>query len=64
MIRWLFVIFLALVLFSGFRSWLEKIGLGRLPGDFRFRLGGREWFIPLTSSVVLSLVGMLIAKMF
>jgi hypothetical protein len=64
MIRWLFVIFLALVIFSGLRPWLEKIGLGRLPGDFRFRLGGRDWFIPLTSSVLLSLVAMLIAKFF
>ena len=64
MIRWLLVVFLALVIFSGFRSWLEKIGLGRLPGDFRFRLAGREWFIPLTSSVLLSLVAMGLAKLF
>jgi len=63
MIRWLFVIFLALVLFSGLKPWLEKLGLGKLPGDFRFRLGGRDWFIPLTSSVLLSFLAMLIAKL-
>lgn len=63
MIRWLIVIFLALLIFSGLHRWLEKIGLGRLPGDFRFRLFGREWFIPLTSSVVLSMVAMGIAKL-
>ena len=63
MIRWLFVVFLALVLFAGLRPWLEKIGLGKLPGDFRFRLGGRDWFIPLTSSVVLSLLAMGISKL-
>ncbi len=62
MLRWLFVIFLALLIFSGFRRWLEKLGLGRLPGDFRFRLFGREVFIPLASSVVLSLVGLLIGR--
>ena len=62
MIRWLIVVFMALLLFSGLRPWLEKLGLGRLPGDFRFRLFGREWFIPLASSVALSLVAMLIAK--
>jgi hypothetical protein len=61
-IRWLIVVFLALLIFSGLRPWLEKIGLGKLPGDFRFRLFGREWFIPLTSSVALSLVAMLVAK--
>jgi hypothetical protein len=62
-IRWLIVVFLALLIFSGLRPWLEKIGLGKLPGDFRFRLFGREWFIPLTSSVALSLLAMLIAKL-
>ena len=63
MIRWLIVVFLALLIFSGLRPWLEKLGLGRLPGDFRFRLFGREWFIPLTSSVALSLLAMLVAKL-
>ena len=62
MIRWLLVVFIALLIFSGLRPWLEKIGLGKLPGDFRFRLFGREWFIPLTSSVALSLLAMLVAK--
>jgi len=61
-IRWLIVVFLALVLFSGLHPWLEKLGLGRLPGDLRFRLFGREWFIPLGSSVVLSLLAMLIMR--
>jgi hypothetical protein len=63
-IRWLIVIFLALLIFSGLHRWLERIGLGRLPGDFRFRLFGREWFIPLASSVLLSFLAMLIAKLF
>lgn len=60
MIRWLIVVFLALLLFSGLRHWLEKLGLGRLPGDFRFRIFGHEFFIPLTSSVLLSLLAMAI----
>ena len=63
MIGWLIVIFIALLLFSGLRPWLERLGLGRLPGDFRFRLFGREWHIPLASSLVLSFVAMLIAKL-
>ena len=63
MIRWLLVIFIALLIFSGLRPWLEKFGLGKLPGDFRFRLFGRDWFIPLTSSVALSFVAMLVAKL-
>ena len=62
MIRWLLVMFLALILFSGLRPWLEKLGLGKLPGDFRFRLFGREWFVPFASSVVLSLLAMALIK--
>jgi Protein of unknown function (DUF2905) len=61
-IRWLIVVFLALLLFSGLRPWLEKLGLGRLPGDFRFRLFGRVWFIPFASSVVLGMIALLIAR--
>ena len=64
MIRWLVVIFLALLLFSGLRPWLEKLGLGRLPGDFRFRFAGRDWHIPLASSVLLSLIAMAIGELF
>ena len=62
MIRWLLVILLALVLVSGFSALLQRLGLGRLPGDFRFRLFGREWFIPLASTVLLSLAAALVAK--
>jgi Protein of unknown function (DUF2905) len=64
MLRWLLVIFLALLIFSGFRPWLEKLGMGRLPGDFRFRMFGREIFIPLASSVLLSFIALLIGQLF
>jgi hypothetical protein len=64
MFRWLIVVFLALVIFSRLQGWLAKIGFGRLPGDFRFRLFGRECFIPLASSVVISVLGMLIVRLF
>lgn len=62
-LRWLLVILIALLLFSGLRPWLEKLGLGKLPGDFRFRLFGREFFVPLASSVLLSLAAMLISRL-
>jgi len=58
--RWLLVFILACLLFNVLQGWLAKIGLGRLPGDFRFRAGGREWFVPLTSSIVLTVFGALI----
>ena len=58
--RWLIVFLLAFVLFNGLRGWLERIGLGRLPGDFHWRWRGREVYLPVASSLVLSLVAMLI----
>lgn len=63
MLRWLIVTFLALVLISWVRPWMEKMGLGKLPGDFHFKLFGREWYIPLASTLLLSFVISLIAKL-
>lgn len=62
MIRWLIVVFLVLVLINSVTPWLQKIGFGRLPGDFRFRIFGREFFIPLTTTLILSMVAAAIAK--
>lgn len=62
MIRWLIVVFLALMLISWFSPLLQRLGLGRLPGDFRFRLFGREFFIPLTTTLLLSMAASLISK--
>ena len=42
--------------------WLMKIGLGRLPGDFTLRLLGREFYVPLASSLLLSFLAMLIGQ--
>ena len=58
--RWLIVFLLACLIFNGLNGWLRKFGLGRLPGDFRFRLRGREWYFPVTSSLVLMVLMMLI----
>ena len=62
MLRWLAVVFLALLLLSGLMPWLQKLGLGKLPGDFSFRLFGRDWFIPLSTTIVLSLLASLVSK--
>jgi hypothetical protein len=59
--RWLLVFVIAFVLFNALAGWLRHIGLGRLPGDFSFRWRGREVFVPLGSSVLLSLFAAAIA---
>lgn len=63
MIRWMIVIFLALVLISWFTPLLQRLGFGRLPGDFRFRLFGRDWFLPVTTTIVLSMVASLVSHL-
>ncbi len=56
--RWLLVFLLSFLVFNGLARWLERIGLGKLPGDFRFRIGGRDWYLPIASSLLLSLIAM------
>lgn len=62
MIRWLIVVLLALILLNGLTPWLQKLGFGRLPGDLRFKIFGREIFLPFTTTIILSLVAAGISK--
>ena len=62
MFRWLIVVFLALILLNGLTPWLQRLGVGRLPGDLRFKIFGREMFIPLTTTIILSMVAAAISR--
>jgi hypothetical protein len=62
MIKWLITVVLALVLFAGLTPLLRRMGLGRLPGDFRFRMRGKDYSLPVASTVLLSLLAMLVAR--
>ena len=61
--RWFIVFVVAFVLFNGLAGWLRRIGLGRLPGDFSFRWRGRDYHLPIASSLVLSLIAMAIGAL-
>ncbi len=63
MIRWVAVIFLALTIFPVLIPWLTKLGIGRVPGDFSIKLGGRAWCLPFGSTLVASAVVFLIAEL-
>lgn len=56
MIRWMLLIFIFLVLLNAATGVIRKVGLGRLPGDFTFHFLGREVFIPLASSVLVTVL--------
>lgn len=63
MLKWLLVTVLALVVFSGLRPLLGRLGVGRLPGDLNFRAGGRDWSLPIASTIVLSLIAAGLARL-
>ena len=63
MLRWLIVIVLTLLVFSGLKPWLAKLGLGRLPGDIELRIGQRKLWLPIATTVLLSFVAMLIGHL-
>ena len=63
MFRWLIVVFIALMVINAFTPWFKKLGLGRLPGDLRFTLFGREFFLPLTTTILLSALASVISKL-
>ena len=56
------MIFLALMVINALTPWVRKLGVGKLPGDLRFKLFGREFFLPFTSTVLLSLVAAALAR--
>ena len=62
--KWLLTTFLALLVLTALQPWLQRLGIGRLPGDVRFKINGKEVLLPFTSTVLLSLALMLIARLF
>lgn len=63
MLKWALAVFILLIVIGAAGNWLTKIGIGRLPGDVRFKLFGKEIFLPFTSTIVLSLMLFAIQKL-
>ena len=62
MIHWLLVIFMTLIVLASALPWLERLGIGRLPGDFRFSIFGKKIFLPFASTILISLMAFLVAR--
>jgi len=60
-VRWLLVLVLCLLVFNRFGDWMTRHGFGRLPGDLRLRIAGREVFVPVGSALLLLLIASAIA---
>ena len=63
MLKWLLVLVVAIVIISLATPWLSRRGLGRLPGDVTVRWRGRPIYIPITSTILLSLLLTLVARL-
>ena len=64
--RWLVLAGLVLAGIGGLIWVFNRLGmpLGRLPGDFQFQSGGFTCFLPLATSILLSLLLTLILNLF
>ncbi len=63
MLKWVLVLVVGVVVIALATPWLSRFGLGRLPGDITFRWKGRRIYLPITTTVLVSLVLTLIARL-
>jgi hypothetical protein len=61
-LKWLLVLAVAVVIISLMSPWLARHGLGRLPGDVTVRFRGRPVYLPITSTLLLSLLLTLVTR--
>jgi DUF2905 family protein len=64
MLKWVVALVIGLVVLTALAPRLSRYGLGRLPGDVTVRYKGRLYYLPFTSTVLLSLVLTLITRIF
>ena len=54
--RWLVLAGVVLLVLGLAWPWIEKLGLGRLPGDLRIERDGFGFYFPITTSLIVSAV--------
>jgi hypothetical protein len=63
-VKWLIVIVLVVLVTGLFQPTLARhLRLGQLPGDVRLRRGGRSYYFPFASVVLLSLLAWLLSRL-
>jgi hypothetical protein len=56
MARWLIILGVVLILAGLLWPWLGKLGLGRLPGDIVIERENFRLYLPITTSILISVV--------
>ncbi len=63
MLKWILTLLVALSVLTLCTPWLRKYGLGRLPGDLRLRHKGKDYYLPLTTTILLSVALTLLGRL-
>jgi Protein of unknown function (DUF2905) len=63
LLKWLLVLAVGVVVISAAAPWLARHGLGRLPGDITIRWKGRVVYLPITTTLLLSLALTLLGRL-
>ena len=61
MMKWLVTLVLALLVLGLLTPWLNRLGLGQLPGDVQIKRARGVFYFPFTSVILSSLLLSLIA---
>jgi Protein of unknown function (DUF2905) len=56
MAKWLIIAGTILILIGLMWPWIAKLGLGHLPGDIHIKREGLDFYFPLTTSIIVSLL--------
>jgi len=63
LLKWLVTLAVALIVLTAMSPWLARLGIGRLPGDVTVRVRGRDYRLPFTTTIVLSIALTLLARL-
>jgi len=61
MLKWLATLIAALLILGLLTPWLNRLRLGRLPGDLRLKRARGTFYFPFTSVILMSLLLSLLA---
>ncbi len=62
MLKWFLTLVIALVILTAVSPFFARFGLGRLPGDVTVRYKGRNYYLPFTTTILLSIALMLLVR--
>jgi len=62
MFKWILTLMVAVAVLSVWTPRFGKYSLGRLPGDINLRYKGRDYYLPFTTTILISLALTLLGR--